>query len=414
MKKQWIIFAVCLLAAAVMCLAVSMPGPAKGYFFTTGPTGSPPLPTHGVGPTGPNNGTIDSTPTLDTEPVITPTEVRLYICGKENAAKYEALAQEYMAVTGISCQILTGDLNTLMQSDVKPTIFCVHSERQAKKWQDQMLDLTDQPILQQLYNPAFALKLNGKTAGLAMNVTAHGIVYNAALLGMTGYTRADITDWASFRQVVEATTAMGKSLGFQAFAHPDPRTTYFAAMVSGVQLPQQQLRQLMDLIRANQKNYESEMDAFVSGKTVFYIGGAWEFAEFSQLGFHNLDFLPFYDETGGSFPCICDTYWAVHSGSSQGDIQAALDFMQWLVTATENAAPVDSLDLIAPFWDADAGDLFVRRIIRKYIATEPVTVRWSLAGDVGKAPLQTLTDCLEAYFQNPSDENWNAVVKALS
>lgn len=415
MKKQLLVLLICLAVAAALCLSVSLPGgftqktQSSGSNSGTSLSGSTGSTATSPGTTGTGTGPIH---TIDPD---NPPEVRLYVCGREDADACQALAEQYAAFTGASCRILSGDLETLMASETPPTIFCLHSQAQAEQWQTHLYDLSGQSVLDQLYSPDFALTINDKPSALAMDVTAYGIIYNAELLSKAGYTRVDFTDFSSFSQKVDAVTEKTNSLGCHPFCTPDWTDRNLVSLLVGSTEDPQQLRQLIDEILTNDTPLNDPVAGFTGGKIAFYIGGAWEYEQLAPLGFNKLDILPFFTDDGGSLPCICDTYWAVNSQSSAQDIAFSLDFLLWMVSAQEGgAALVDSLGFIAPFQGADAGDLFTRRLIRKYISTEPITVRWEIAPGLTEARLAELMPLLQSYAANPTDENWFAVAQLLS
>lgn len=399
MKKRLIVLLICLVVSAAMCLLVSLQPHSSGPEDTEG---SPTLPSR-----------PDQTHTHTQIPVPNHT-VRLYICDREDPVVYEALAQRYTALTGIDCEILTGDLDALLDGEGAPTIFCLHSQEAFQQWQSFFYDLTDAAVLDKLYSDSFALKVEGRPVALAMDVTGYGIVYNAALLARAGYTRSDMTDLETFRQVLEAITASQKALGFAAFSTPSFSNTDFIALLVGSSQNPDHIRATLDMILANDAAGDA-LDRFVEEKTVFFPIGAWDYETFSQIGFHNLDMLPFYSVDGAAIPCICGHYWAVNGYANPEDIALTLDFLQWVVTAGEDGiAPVDSLGIVSPFEDAAYGaDVFTRLLLRKYIATEPVTISWSIAHGMTKKELNNLSIILEVYIANPSDDTWKAVVKLL-
>lgn len=411
MKKRILILLLCLVAAAALCLLVSLPGPSThlGLPQATTPTTQPSQ--SGTGGHGGTGGSGNQGG--NTQPSV-PTEVRIYLCQEESMAAYAALAQRYTDATGIPCTILTGDLDSLMASEAPPTIFCVHSQAEAEKWQAHMQDLSDQPILQQLYNPAFALTVEGKPLALSMDVTAYGIIYNAELMSMAGYTRDDFTDFSSFRQKVDAVTEKKNILGAAAFCQMNLSNGDLVSLLVGGSGNAQQLRALLDEVLANDVAGENAIDSFVNQKMVFYIGGAWEYDALAALGFNKLDILPFFTDQGGNLPCISQAYWAVNNQAAPQDVQASLDFWLWAVTKQDGAAPVDSLGLIAPFKDADAGDLFMRRLVRKYMANEAVTVSWEIAPGLTEEVLAQLMPLLEAYAAAPNDENWAPIAQLFA
>lgn len=405
MKKRILVLIICLAAAAAMCLAVSRWPTTGSNNPTTDSTADSREPS-GPRPTG-NGGS--------TAPVVTPPEIRLYVCPAEDTALYEDLAAQYAALTGTAVTIVTGDLQPLMDSDTPPTIFCLHSQQEAQQWQDHMYDLSGAPVLEQLYNPNFALTENGKPLALAMDVTGYGLIYNAALLGKAGFTRSDITDFASLRAITQHITEDRKTLGFYPFCTPDLHNTVLTEYLAGISEDPAQIRSFFDLYRNNATASGDPMAQFVSEKIVFYVGGVWDYDRISQLGIHNLDILPIYTTDGGSFHCTSSTYWSVNAQSSDADIQASLDFLNWLVTVDENGnVPVDLLGWLSPFRNATAAEDAFQRLMRKYIAEEPVTLRWEIAPGMSEQELTDLAAALSAYMASPSDDTWAAVAALLT
>lgn len=403
MKKQWFICLGCFLLAALLCLAVSWPRDSSG-------TGLPV-----IIPTRPTKPTQTTQPS-STEPEA-PGQVRLYACGREEVAVYEALALQFTEQTGVECEILTGELSALMESDTAPTVFCVHSREEAAAWAGNMLDLTDSAVLSQLYSGSFALEMGGKPVGLAMDLEGYGLIFNAALLAQAGYTRTDLTDLASLQAAVAHITSDRNVLGFRAFGAVETGAG-FAAFLSNAGRSSDQIRQLLDLQIENSKTSGDPMKQFVAGQTVFYMGGISDYGAVADMGIHNLDILPLFTEDGGTIHCLCDTYWCVNALSSAADTQVSLDFLQWLVTAGESgAAPVDTLGWLSPFADANWAENAFERALRNHIAQEPVRLYWRF--DEGGTPLQwtQLSDAISAYAAKPSDETWAAVealLKAVS
>lgn len=404
MKKRILVLIICLVTAAAMCLTVSWPAFSGNH--------GPFLPT--LGPSQSNSSpTVTGTGSTDAPAV--PPEIRLYACPAENTALYEDLAAQYTALTGIAVTIVTGDLQQLMDGDASPTIFCLHSQQETQQWQEHMYDLSGAPVLEQLYNPNFALTEHGKPLALAMDVTGYGLIYNAALLGKAGFTRSDITDFASLRAITQHITEDRKTLGFYPFCTPDLHNTVLTEYLAGISEDPAQIRSFFDLYRENATASGDPMAQFVSEKIVFYVGGVWDYDRISQLGIHNLDILPIYTADGGSFHCTSSTYWSVNARSSDTDIQASLDFLNWLVTAGENGtAPVDLLGWFSPFRDAVAAEDAFQRLMRKYIAEEPVCLRWEIAPGMTEQTLTGLAAALAAYIATPSDDAWATVAALLT
>ena len=398
MKKQVFILLACLLLSAAMCMTVSWPQQE----------GTPLLPILSTRPTKPT--------TSSTQPSSVPEApgvLRLYVCQREDVSVYEELAQQYSQHTGVECQILTGDLQTLMAGEDAPTIFCVHSQQEAARWADHGLDLTGNALLQQLYSQAFALQQEGKILGFAMDMDVNGLIYNAALLAKAGYTRTDITNFAELQAVVEYITIDRKVLGFQAFgtAVSDRR---LASILAGMSRDPAQIRGFLDLYLANDKTGGVAMEQFVGEQTVFLIGGIGDYEALEDLGIHNLDILPLFTENGGGLHCVCDTYWCVNGKASQADVEVSLDFLAWLVNAGEDGTvPVDALGWVSPFAEANGAENALARLLRKYIVAEPVNVQWSMENSRTLQEWEDLAAAFAAYIATPQEETWAAVEALL-
>ena len=93
-------------------------------------------------------------------------------------------------------------------------------------------------------------------------------------------------------------------------------------------------------------NAESE---FGMGEAVFYQNGDWEFAPLTdeENGYvvtaDDLSMMPIYfgvdDENEGL--CVgTENYWAVNAKASQEDIDATLEFLNWVITSDEGVMPL--------------------------------------------------------------------------
>lgn len=401
MKRQWIILLGSVLLAIAICLAACGGDPTTAP-STTGTTGRP-----NGSSTNPTNSSSQGILGEDAA-------VRLFVCGREDRAILETLAARYQAQSGISCQIVTGDLENMMESEDVPTIFCIHSQTDAQKWADRMLDLTGSAVLEALLSQAFALKLNEKPVAVAMEVECYGLIYNAALLAQAGYTRSDITDLASLQAIAGYITGDRKMLGFDAFCQADWSDTVLTQYLAGLSTDPAEIRSFFDLYISNATAKGNPLEQFVAGEVVFYVGGLWEYDQIAALGLNNLDVLPLYTADGGGFHCTSDFYWCVNSAAPDAQVAASLDFLRWLVTAGEDgAAPADSLNMMLPFADTDGARTAFDRLLRKYLAEETVYVRWEIAEGLTAEALSDLALALSQYGENATEENWAAVVSLL-
>lgn len=391
MKKPWIYLAVCFAVSMALCLFVSWPREESSIIVTV-PTWPSDLtkPTH-------------SSSTEPTEPEV-PGQVRLYFADEQNRQVMEALIQEYQEQTGVEV--------ILLDSRENATIFPVRSSTEAAQWQEQMLDLTGTQVLEKLYSLDFALVMDSVPLGVGMDVTGYGLIYNASLLAQTGFTRTDIGTLAELKTVTDMILTEKQ---FYSFGCANFDGLEFARLLYGLSVDPAQVRSFVDLYLQHDAASGDATEQFANSKAVFYVGGVWEYDAIAQLGINNLDILPVYTQDGGSFHCICTNYWAVSSKAEQKDMDVSLDFLAWMVTAGEDTpAPVDSLGYLAPFADAAAAPNPFYKLLRKYIATEPVTVRWEIAPGATPFRLQNLASALDAYRAAPTDENWAQVAQYLS
>ena len=98
-----------------------------------------------------------------------------------------------------------------------PTLFQVNGPVGLASWKDYCYDLKDSDVAKQLTSDDFALMDGDKMSGIAYVIESYGIIYNKELLKKAGYSADDITNFDSFKKVVEDITANKDKLGFSAF-----------------------------------------------------------------------------------------------------------------------------------------------------------------------------------------------------
>ena len=145
-----------------------------------------------------------------------------YLNFKPEADEYwQELAETYTDETGVPVTVLTaasGEYEKTLKSEMAktdaPTLFQVNGPVGLASWKDYCYDLSDSDIAGELTDDSFALMDGDKMAGIAYVVENYGIIYNKALLEQAGYTADDITDFDSFKEVVEDITARKDELAF--------------------------------------------------------------------------------------------------------------------------------------------------------------------------------------------------------
>jgi raffinose/stachyose/melibiose transport system substrate-binding protein len=390
-----------------------------------------------ITPSEPDDPTVPSTsaptqaPTLPTSP--TPiADVRLYQCDPERAAVWQELAKAYTEATGIPVTILApedsdceGTPLSALTGDNRATIFCLHHTYELQERQEYCLDLTGTGIAGQLQQDIFALK-NGETiAGISFNVESYGIIYNSLLLADAGYTQSDIHDFQSLVDVVLDITANKRKLGFSAFAAPDLGSTDHGSLLcllAGLTDDEAVLRSFWDLYRKNctrsgskltQATQKDALSDFLSGKAVFYLGGSWDYEQLQEIPDYFLGFMPVFtgeqQENTGLYHASTG-YWCVNSQADEIDIQASLDFLTWLVTATEEAAaPADRLEYLMPFKTTNYAGNPLDALVLSSMRSDKEHISWTSCDTLTPELLRKFGDALIAYTKNPTDDNWAAL-----
>lgn len=352
---------------------------------------------------------INPTPGTPPTTLPDPGSVRLYSCDPETLPALAKLAADYTARTGVEVTVLTaGDtgcmamLEMLMNGENPPTILCMHSQQNLQHWQDSLLDLTGTALETALCSADFGFRSGDKLLGLPMELEGMGLLFNAQLLSVV-MSRSDIVDYTTLVTAVQILEANGLT-AFASVSHGMPVWLRLLQSSDGAAM-----RDFLDLYMNNQIGTGNPMDQFMSGKTVFFLGTTADYEALSQqpdqkLQLRNLDILPAC--TGQGLHYVCKTAWGVNSNANPNDIAATLDFLQWMVTATEEeAAPIDHLQNLAPFLGAGWYGNQLEKKLRSYMQTEPAVLVWE-ASDRNSRDLLL---ALDAYVNNPTDANWKAI-----
>lgn len=394
MKTRIWIAAISVLLAALILLLLPLVDP------------SPAQPTV---PTEPSHG---STPPPDTLPA-DPGVVRLYCCSEEKSAILSQMAAEYAELTGTEVLLLSaGDngcqatLRTLMESENPPTVLCMHSQADLLQWQGSLLDLRGTALEEALYADAFGWRMEGKLLAVPMELEGMGLLFNSQMLAVS-HSRSDITDYASLATAVQIL----ESNGLTAFSNvPQFRQVWLPLLQSG---DTDTIRAFLDLYMANKAGDGDALTQFAGGEAVFYLGTTAAYSQLSQqeelvLELRNLDILPTC--TGEGMHYICSTAWGVNGSARPADMEATVEFLTWLVTATEGAAaPVDQLQTLAPFKGAAWYGNQLEKKLRGYMQTEAATMIWRTTAMQNRDLLLALGN----YTSSPTDANWAALVALL-
>lgn len=249
---------------------------------------------------------------------------------------YDQLADEFFQQTGIRVMTVSSQANLAGQA---PVLFSVSDG--SPQWP--CLDLSDTVAYGNLACDCFTLKDGDRVLGIANEVEPFGLIYNTALLARVGYTGADINRFADLKAVAAYISQNTESLGFGAFAAADEA---FLKSIPG------DTQQLLDLYIEN----PAEGDLLNSG-AAFCFGTLSDMERFSAGGELQLEMLPLYTGASGEqsqgVHCFVNRYWCVREDADPEEIQAALAFLNFLVSPRmDGTVPVDDLCLLAPYRQA--------------------------------------------------------------
>ena len=379
-----------------------------------------------------------------------------YLNFKPEADEYwQELAETYTEETGVPVTVLTaasGEYEKTLKSEMAktdaPTLFQVNGPVGLASWKDYCYDLSGSDIAGELTDDSFALMDGEKMAGIAYVVENYGIIYNKALLEEAGYTADDITDFDSFKAVVEDITARKDDLGFSAFTsagmdgssdwrfktHLANLPIYYEYKDEGIDTTDaikgtylDNYRQIWDLYINNATCAPTEISTktaddataeFVTEEAVFYQNGTWEYNNIADVGDENLGILPIYiGVEGEENQGVCtgtENYWCVNSKASEDDIQATLDFMNWCVTSDEGVeAMCSDMGFVIPFpANLESTNTLVNEA-NKYMEEGKTPVTWCFSTMPSEEWKNGVGSALTAYAADQTDANWDAVVSAF-
>lgn len=321
----------------------------------------------------------------------------------EQDEQWQDLAKEYTKETGVDVTVLTaasGEYEKTLKSEMAksnaPTLFQVNGPVGLASWKDYCYDLKDSDVAKQLTSDDFALMDGDKMSGIAYVIESYGIIYNKELLKKAGYSADDITNFDSFKKVVEDITANKDKLGFSAFTsagmdgssdwrfktHLANLPIYYEYKDEGIDNTDaikgtylDNYRQIWDLYINNATCKPTELSTktaddatadFVTGDAVFYQNGTWEYDALKKsISDDDMQMIPIYCGVEGEEKAgLCsgtENCWAVNAKASKADQKATLEFMKWLVTSKEGTKVMAEQFGAIPYKKAaDSGNVFLK------------------------------------------------------
>ena len=369
--------------------------------------------------------------------------------------QWQVLASEYTKETGVPVTVLTaasGEYEKTLKSEMAktdaPTLFQVNGPVGLASWKDYCYDLSGSDIAGQLSSEDFALKDGDQTLGIGYVIESYGIIYNKGLLEKAGHSADEITNFDSFKKVVEDITARKDELGFSAFTsagmdgssdwrfktHLANLPIYYEYKADGIDNTDaikgtylDNYRNIWDLYINNAtcdpkllstKTGDDAVADFVTEQAVFYQNGTWAYNDVKDLGDDNLGMLPIYvGAEGEENQGLCtgtENYWCVNKNASEDDIQATLDFMNWCVTSeTGLNAMCKEMGFVVPFKGNLESENTLVNAANEYVQAGKTPVTWNFTTMPSEEWKNGVGSALTAYAADQSDANWDAVKSAF-
>ncbi len=334
----------------------------------------------------------------------------------EVGSQMKTLAQQYEQETGIKVNIINVETGVDAQatlkgyylSDQMPDIIACESAGFGN-WEGLLVDMSDQDWASRT-DAAYIDKTYG-TLGFPYTTEAIGLAYNADILSKAGVDPSSITGPDSMRKAFETIDSQKDKLGLKAVigycAEPEnlgwsagnhitgayidsglsrSDTTYIDLMKNGGGVDETRLLNFANMIGLFNEysdpdllvsgTYNDQVMGFASGKYAFVTQGSWIGATltgddadaYTKAGNFEIGMAPYAFEDGqDTILTSAPSWWAV---SKEGQVDAALAFLQWCSEDSAQKILVEQAGFVSPFKDCKfvASDPFAK-VISSYISS---------------------------------------------
>ena len=385
----------------------------------------------------------------------------------EQADQWVALAETYTKETGVPVTVVTAasgtyeqTLKSEMAKSEAPTLFQVNGPVGLASWKDYCYDLKDSAVYKDLSSDDFALiGDDGSVKGIAYVIETYGLIYNKKLLndyinmdGAVITSADDIKDFATLKKVADDIQAKKDDLGiagaftsagFDASSdwrfktHLANLPLYYEYLADGITSTDavkgtylDNFKQIFDLYitdstcaptRLSGKTGEDSASEFALGEAVFYQNGTWAYNDIkdNEVADEDLGMLPIFigaDKEANQGLCTgSENYWCVNSKASEANIQATLDFLQWVVEsdAGKNGLAKE-MGFVTPFSTFTEEYLPANPLVAiadEYVKKGTVSVSWNFTTMPSEEWKNQLGSAMLEYAQGTG--SWDAVVTAF-
>ena len=368
--------------------------------------------------------------------------------------EWKEIAKAYKKEKGVEVKIVTAASNTYeeklkseMSKSSAPTLFQVNGPTGLKNWKDYCADLSDTKLRGELIDDSLALQSDGKDLGIDWVQESYGIIYNKELLEKAGYKAEDINSFDKLKACADDIQARKDELGvdgaFTSAGMDDSSSWRYTTHLANLPLYYEfekehnqeddeikgeyldNFKQIFDLYITDStcdpsqlasKTGDDATNEFATGKAVFYQNGTWAYSDVKDLGDDNLGMLPIYiGAEGEENQGLCtgsENFWCVNNTSSDEDIQATLDFLNWCVTSDEGtSAMADDMGFVIPFKAAKDSTNPLIAIANDYVAEGKTSVDWCFSTMPSEEWKNGVGSALTAYAAGTG--SWDDVVTAF-
>lgn len=297
---------------------------------------------------------------------------------------WQDLAAQYTEEKGVPVTVVTAASGTYEQtltSEIAktdaPTLFQVENQSWLDNWGQYCYDLKGSAIAE--HSTADVLSMEGvEVASVPFAMESYGIIYNVDLLekyfGLDNAVVSSVDEINNFdklKAVADDIQARKDEMGVEgAFTSAGLDgssnwrfTTHLADVpiyweytsknvtkatelkeLEGTYVPN--YKNLIDLYFTDStcepallsgKTGDDAMAEFCDGMAVFYQNGTWAWTPDNEMSEMNVAFLPLYTGVEGEENCGVNTgtgnFWCVNKNAAEEDIQATLDFLEWVITS---------------------------------------------------------------------------------
>lgn len=385
----------------------------------------------------------------------------------EQADQWVELGEKYTEETGVPVTVVTAasgtyesTLKSEMAKDEAPTLFQVNGPVGLASWKDYCYDLKDTEIYKQLTSDEFALtNEDGSVPGIAYVIETYGLIYNKALLndyfetdGAVVKSVEEINNFETLKAVADDIQAKKDDLGIEgAFAsagfdassdwrfktHLANLPIYYEYVADGIDSTDaikgtylENFKNIFDLYITDStceptvlssKTGEDAASEFALGEAVFYQNGTWAYNDIkdNEVADEDLGMLPIYiGVEGEENQGLCtgsENYWCVNGKASEEDIQATLDFLNWVITSDEGRTSLSQeMGFVTPFKTFDENFESENPLVvdaNKYIADGKTSVAWNFTTMPSEEWKNQVGSAMLEYAQGTGE--WDAVEKAF-